>query len=412
MAASGLCGARSRFVAPAAVTSRAASRPSPRAAQAPRRLVVRAQRAESNGALSVLFLSSLAAPAHADSVDDAVTSVTSGIETAGKAIKSGLGAVEIAAGYAKQAADKVGPLAKSVWDASVPVAKDAVSAISKAAQPAVKSVADKIPDAGQQIDKALSQQGINTKPVVQAGSQALESVKPAASNFFSWFLTQPLTTQAETILTATAAFYLVPPALRLIAGALQGYRGDLSAASALNTLTTDGKSVLVDIRRVAEKESSGDPSLPPSAAKRAVELEYSFTEDKKLRGLFANPDSVEAKITALKIAALKRTGKGSPLILLDKNGSTAKSVAKELAKLGYAKVYVIAGGFDGRNGWVQSKLQVAMAKTVSTATVVAPSILPKKVTAIPMSGTISGSTTTTVKGLPARTNKALPPPKK
>ena len=43
------------------------------------------------------------------------------------------------------------------------------------------------------------------------------------------------------------------------------------------------------------------------------------------------------------------------MLLLDRNGSNAKAVAKELAKRGFSKAYVVAGGFDG---WVKSKLLV------------------------------------------------------
>jgi hypothetical protein len=47
--------------------------------------------------------------------------------------------------------------------------------------------------------------------------------------------------------------------------------------------------------------------------------------------------------------------KGSKVILLDRNGSASKSVARELAKRGFGRVFVVDGGFDG---WVRSKLLV------------------------------------------------------
>jgi hypothetical protein len=62
------------------------------------------------------------------------------------------------------------------------------------------------------------------------------------------------------------------------------------------------------------------------------------------------------QVTALEIQALKRINKGSQILLLDKNGAgPAKSVAKELSKLGFSKVFVITNGFSG---WSQSKLQI------------------------------------------------------
>ncbi len=63
-------------------------------------------------------------------------------------------------------------------------------------------------------------------------------------------------------------------------------------------------------------------------------------------------------MTALQIANLKRIGKGSTLLLLDRNGGQARTVAKALAGRGFSKVFIVAGGFEGRGGWVQSKLQV------------------------------------------------------
>lgn len=37
-------------------------------------------------------------------------------------------------------------------------------------------------------------------------------------------------------------------------------------------------------------------------------------------------------------------------------GNTSKTVAKFLSRNGFGKVYVVASGFDGNKGWVQSKL--------------------------------------------------------
>jgi hypothetical protein len=54
-------------------------------------------------------------------------------------------------------------------------------------------------------------------------------------------------------------------------------------------------------------------------------------------------------------------------VLLDRYGPAARTVAKELNRKGYNKVFVIQGGFDGRSGWVQSKLQIKPAANLSTA---------------------------------------------
>jgi len=66
-------------------------------------------------------------------------------------------------------------------------------------------------------------------------------------------------------------------------------------------------------------------------------------------------------MTVLQIAALKKVKKGTKVLLMDKNGSVAKDVAKGLNSKGYKKVFVISGGF---NGWTSSKLQTRGSSSV------------------------------------------------
>lgn len=73
-----------------------------------------------------------------------------------------------------------------------------------------------------------------------------------------------------------------------------------------------------------------------------MQVEYAFTEDRKLRGQLRDASAVEQTVTALTIASLKRVSKGSRVILLDKNGGSAKGVAKELSRCGFGKVCVCA----------------------------------------------------------------------
>ena len=48
----------------------------------------------------------------------------------------------------------------------------------------------------------------------------------------------------------------------------RGYSDDLPSAAALNSLVNDGETVLIDIRSSKEKEASGVPDLPSSAASK------------------------------------------------------------------------------------------------------------------------------------------------
>lgn len=56
-----------------------------------------------------------------------------------------------------------------------------------------------------------------------------------------------------------------------------------------------------------------------------------------------------------------------------RNGSTASAVAKELGAKGFGKCFVVTGGFDGRGGWVQSKLQIKPAASIMSSPVFKPS---------------------------------------
>lgn len=47
------------------------------------------------------------------------------------------------------------------------------------------------------------------------------------------------------------------------------------------------------------------------------------------------------QVTALQIASLKKVNKKSQILLLDKNGSTSKVIARELARKGFRKIRVV-----------------------------------------------------------------------
>lgn len=49
------------------------------------------------------------------------------------------------------------------------------------------------------------------------------------------------------------------------------------------------------------------------------------------------------QVTALQIAALKRIGRGSKVVLLDRFGNVSKAVAKELSRRGFGRVFVVSG---------------------------------------------------------------------
>ena len=82
-------------------------------------------------------------------------------------------------------------------------------------------------------------------------------------------------------------------------GGLRGYAGNISPAAALDAVSADGNTVIVDLRTQREKESSGVPDLPNSG--RLVELEYASINDRKIRGQLRNPADIEKQVHAVQL---------------------------------------------------------------------------------------------------------------
>ncbi|DBA67880.1 hypothetical protein WJX79_004261 [Trebouxia sp. C0005] len=158
-----------------------------------------------------------------------------------------------------------------------------------------------------------------------------------------------------------------PPVLKLLFGSLRGHAGEINPAAALDAVATGGNVVIVDIRTSRKKQSGGVPDLPFD--NRLIEVEYAEIVDRKVQGQLQNVGAIERQVTALQIASLKKVNKRTQILLLDKNGSTSKAIAKELSRKGFRKIRVIQGGFSG---WTSSKLQTKMSNTVSAVKILAP----------------------------------------
>ena len=74
-----------------------------------------------------------------------------------------------------------------------------------------------------------------------------------------------------------------------------------------------------------------------------------------------NHEHCHLQVTALQIASLKKVNKRTQILLLDKNGSTSKVIAKELSRKGFRKIRVIQvrlPSLSGRIIFVQCVLAV------------------------------------------------------
>lgn len=337
-------------------------------------------------------------------VDTAVNGIVEVIKSAGEAVKAGLGIAEQGLDAAKDAYQTVAPAVQTATDAVAPAVKGAVQAAAPVVQAGVRAATDAASSVKPGLERVLSDSGVDVKAVAgaeQAVEKTVASTKPLLESLVQFLTTSSPTTLAETAVGLAAAYYLLPPLLKLGFGALRGYGGDVSPAAALDALSTRGDTVMVDIRTAREKEATGIPDLPNSG--KLVELEFAAIEDRKIRGQLRNLGALETKITAMQVAALKRLSKGSTVYLLDRNGSVAKAVAKELASRGFGKVFVVNGGFGG---WARDRLGVKPASTVSRVEVLLPGSIRMPGTA---SSRVTAGTTREVRQLPQQARRALPP---
>ncbi|KAK9820460.1 hypothetical protein WJX72_010595 [[Myrmecia] bisecta] len=307
-------------------------------------------------------------------VDTAVNYAIDAVKAAGSLVKSGLDLAGKGAGYAKDVFDKVAPVVKDAADVASPYVKSTVQTASDLAGPALKAVAPTVQGGVTEVERFLSAQGLNAgalldtaKTASSRAGEVITTAKPSVDSTVSTLSATDPGLLAEYAVGLAALYYLGPPLIKGLFGRLRGYAGEISAAAALDTITNDNNAVLIDIRNDREKEYAGVPDLPSGG--KLIELEYASIEDRKIRNQLRNASEIEKQVTAMQIASLKKVGKRTSVLLLDKNGSTAKTIAKELSRRGFKKVYVIANGFSG---WTSSKLQTKMSSSVSSVEVLAP----------------------------------------
>jgi rhodanese-related sulfurtransferase len=312
------------------------------------------------GAALSAALSAAPARAQADvpAVDAAVGGIIDAIRAAGEAVKAGVGAAERGLGAAREAYAVVEPTVRSAADAAAP----AVGAAARAANSVLAA-------APAELERALAATGVDAEALAgaeTAAGQAAAGARPLLEALASFVATAPPAQLAEAALGLAAAYYLLPAAARALAAAARGYAADVSPAAALAALLARGDAVLVDVRAPREKEAAGVPDV--GNAGRVVELEFAAIADRRVRGQLRDAAGLEARATALQIAALRRLGKRTPVFLLDARGGGARAVARELAALGFSSVSVVKGGFAN---WARERLGVKLSTTV-TPTVLGP----------------------------------------
>ncbi|KAI4344027.1 hypothetical protein L6164_011304 [Bauhinia variegata] len=271
---------------------------------------------------------------------------------------------------------------------------DAASPLMRqAGEQALKVVSPAISEASKKAQEALQGSGVDTESVVTAAktvagvaqqtTKVIEGAKPIASSTVETISSADPTVIAGTAGALFLAYLLFPPIWSVISFNLRGYKGELTPAQTLDLLCTQNY-VLIDIRSEKDKDKTGIPRLPSSVKNKMIAIPLEELPS-KLRGLVKNVKKVEAEIAAMKISYLKKINKDTKIVILDSYSDSAKIVARTLTSLGFKNSWIVADGFSGGRGWIQSRLGID-SYNFSFAEVISPSRL------IPAAGTRFGTT--------------------
>ncbi|KAL0919149.1 hypothetical protein M5K25_011224 [Dendrobium thyrsiflorum] len=291
-------------------------------------------------------------------------------------------------------------IVKVVTDSLKPIVDAALPVLRSAGEEAVKITTPIVSDASKQAKEALQGAGVDPSPVVSAvktvadaaqqTTKVIEGAKPIAASTFETIISADPTVIVVSAGTLFLAYLLFPSIWSIVSFNFRGYKGNLSPAQTLDVLSSQNY-IMIDIRSEKEKNKTGVPRLPSSARNKMISIPLEELPN-KFKGLVRNVKKVEAEIVALKISYLKRINKGSNIVIMDSYSDTAAIVAKTLTSLGFKNSWVVADGFSGGRGWLQSRLG-ADSYNVSIAEVLSPSRI------IPATAARLGMTSTTPRKL-------------
>lgn len=253
---------------------------------------------------------------------------------------------------------------QAVGDAVKPGIDAAVPVIRSAGEEAVKIASPLMSEASKKAQETIQSTGFDTEPVLNAAkmvadtaqqtTKVIEDAKPIASS-----TVETISSADPIVIVGTAGalfltYLLLPPIWSAISFSVRGYKGQLTPAQTLDLMTTNNH-IMIDIRSEKDKDKAGIPRLPSDATNRMVAIPLEELPS-KLKSLVRNTKKVEAEMAALKISYLKNINKASNLVIMDSYTDSAKTVARTLTSLGFKNCWIMAGGFSGGRGWLQSRL--------------------------------------------------------
>ncbi|XP_021761237.1 calcium sensing receptor, chloroplastic-like [Chenopodium quinoa] len=251
-----------------------------------------------------------------------------------------------------------------VADALKPGIDAAAPVVQQAGQEALKAASPLISEASKKAQEAMQNSGISSetmssaaKTVTSAAEQTtrvIEDAKPIASSTVETISNSDPALILEGGAALFLAYLLLPRVWSIVSYNFRGYKGGLTPAQTLDMMCSQNY-YLIDIRSEKDKNKAGIPQLPPSAKSRIIAIPLEELPS-KLRSLVRNSKKVEAEIVALKISYLKRLSKSTNIVIMDSYSDSAKTVARTLTGLGFRNSWIMADGFSGGKGWLQSRL--------------------------------------------------------
>ncbi|KAJ0458992.1 putative Rhodanese-like domain, calcium sensing receptor, plant [Helianthus annuus] len=281
--------------------------------------------------LLALFTAPIEANALAISKDDIVSSITQVEEKIDQVQKVGSDVFELTGNVIKTVSDFLKP----AMDVAMPVLKQAGGEAVKIATPVIT-------EASKKAQEAIQSSGFDTEPVYSAAKtvadaaqqtgKVIQDAKPIASTTVETISSADPTTIAVTGGVIVLAYFLLPPVFSVISFNLRGYKGELTPAQVLD-LVSSNNYTLIDIRSEKDKDKSGVPRLPANGKNKMIAVPLEDLPS-KLKGLVRN----------------------TKIVILDTFTDSAKIVAKYLTALGFQNCWIVADGFSGNKGWLQSRL--------------------------------------------------------
>ncbi|KAL9690015.1 hypothetical protein QQ045_010408 [Rhodiola kirilowii] len=254
--------------------------------------------------------------------------------------------------------------AQRVFGIVTEAVKPALPVLKQMTEQAFNVASPVLSEASRRAQEEIQNSGFDTEPLITAAktvvdaakqtSKVIEDAQPIASSTVDTISSVDPTVMVVTGGALFLTYLLLPPIFSAISFNLRGYKGALTPAQTLDLMFTQNH-IMVDIRSEKDKNNTGIPRLPSSAKSKMIPVPLEDLPN-KLKGLVRNSKRVEAEIAALKISYLKRLGKNSNIVILDSYSDSAKLVAKYLTSFGFKNCWIVADGFSGGKGWMQSRL--------------------------------------------------------